>query len=124
MDKHIVKYIEFYNNTDLPVMIDSWIDGSNILYSQKIEPYEKKQIHSSVGEWHLHTMFPNIKDYLIWKSKGLENYNTIGKFRSQACAQNKYSWLEHDLFICTYTEDIDITENKPKKSELELLKSL
>ena len=37
-----IKYIYFHNNTDLPLMISSWVDGSNTLKSAKITPTKKK----------------------------------------------------------------------------------
>lgn len=111
-----IKYIYFHNNTDLPIMIDSWIDGSNKLQHMKINPNEKKIIHSSVGEWHLNTMFESMNDRIIWEEKGfnLTRYITIGKFRSNRSASGNYSWLEDDLFECIYMENNHDNNNEIK----------
>lgn len=108
-----IKYSHFHNNTDLPIMINSWIDGSNKLQYIKISPYEKRIIHSSVGEWHLNTMFDSLEDRRIWEDKGfnLARYITIGKFRSNRSASGNYSWMEDDIFECIYTELIDDFKN-------------
>lgn len=102
---NINKYINFYNNTDLPIMIDSWIDGSNVLKCLRVGPREKLVIHSSVGEWHLNAMFESADDRKMWKDKGLDECINIGKFRSNPCASGNYSWLDYeDIFECKYYE--------------------
>ena len=112
-----MKYINFQNSTDLPVMIDAWVDNSNMLHSIKINPNEKKLIHSSVGEWHLHAMFHEEEDTKLWKEKELQKYVcSIGKFRSIPCASGNYSWLEwDDVFECNYVEQ---QENSAKATIL------
>jgi hypothetical protein len=103
-----IKYINFHNDTELPLMIDSWIDGSNVLYCRKIEAGQKLVVHSSVGEWHLHIMFPNNEDYNLWVQNEPEftkyRSSIIGKFSSCPCASGDYSWMEYDeLFQCEYS---------------------
>ena len=101
----VTKYINFHNNTDLPIMIDSWIDGSNSLKCLKINAGEKLVIHSSVGEWHVNSMFDDDDDWNQWKEYGLEKYINLGKFRSDPCAMNNYSWMEwQDIFNCVYSK--------------------
>jgi len=99
------KYIYFHNDTDLPIMIDSWVDGSNTSKCLRIEPREKLVIHSSVGEWYLNA-FLNPKDRKLWdENEQLKHVFLIGKFRSHPCSQGNYSWLEYDnLFDCIYSE--------------------
>lgn len=104
-----IKYIHFHNDTELPLMMDSWIDGSNKLYIRKIEAGQKVIVHSSVGEWHLNIMFPNNEDFEIWVQKEPEfiRHRTfiLGKFRSRPCASGNYSWMEYDEpFHCEYSE--------------------
>jgi len=100
-----IKYMTFYNNTDLPVLLSSWKDRSSILSEERIGPQEKKVIHSSVGEWHLSSMFERGGDREAWKNAGLENHLIIGKFRSQPCISGNYSWMEYDKpFDCIYSE--------------------
>ena len=100
-----IKYIHFVNGTDLPVLLDSWVDGSNTLKTIRIEPFESRIVHSSVGEWHMNAMFYNETDNFAWKGRGLGKYNpNIGKFRSAPCAMGHYSWMEYDHFVCEYTD--------------------
>jgi len=100
-----IKYIHFVNNTDLPIMIDSWIDGSNDFQCLRIAPREKCIIHSSVGEWHINAMLYE-EDRKIWdENEILKRILNIGKFRSKPCAKGNYSWLYyHGLFNCVYSE--------------------
>ena len=98
-------YIHFHNDTDLPVIIDSFVDNSNILQHFRIGPREKFLLHSSVGEWHVNAML-NKEDRKIWDDNpNLKHVILIGKFRSDPCARGNYSWLEYDnLYSCIYTE--------------------
>lgn len=109
------KYVYFHNDTELPVMIDSWITGSNTLYCRKIEAGERKMIHSSVGGWHMNIMFPDNNEYELWKEKEpkFTKYSSIlGKFRCEPFASGKYSWMEYDEpFHCEYTV-LEPHENK------------
>ena len=97
------KYILFHNDTDVPIVADSWMDGSNILQYIKIEPRQKLVIHSSVGEWHLNGMLYG-EDKKLWDDKGLRKHILVGKFWSDPCASGNYSWMEHDVFKCEYSK--------------------
>uniref|UniRef100_A0A6C0ASD1 Uncharacterized protein n=1 Tax=viral metagenome TaxID=1070528 RepID=A0A6C0ASD1_9ZZZZ len=99
------KFILFHNDTDIPIVVDSWVDGSNILQYLKIQPREKLVIHSSVGEWHLNGMLYG-EDRKLWDDKGLQKYVLVGKFRSDPCAYGDYSWMEYDdnVFKCEYSK--------------------
>jgi hypothetical protein len=106
MDDYYIKQIHFHNTTELPVMIDSWVDGSNKFYSQRIGAGEKVLIHSSIGEWHIHSMFTDTEDRKLWVENGLGKYLLIGKFRSKPCASGNYAWMEwDDYFECIYSEN-------------------
>jgi hypothetical protein len=100
-----IKYIHFVNNTDLPLMIDSWVDSSNVLQYIKINPREKVVLHSSVGEWHMNAMLCGEERKLWDDNKNLKCVVLIGKFRSRPCSQGEYSWLDwDDKFDCVYSE--------------------
>lgn len=100
-----IKYIHFHNDSDLPIIIDSWVDGSNVLHCFRIEAREKRILHSSVGEWHINAMFKNVEDREKWEENGLKRFVIIGKFRSNPCAQGDYVWLDYDEpFKCEYSE--------------------
>jgi hypothetical protein len=115
MSFRTTKFILFHNDTDLPVMVDSWVDGSNILKCLKIQPREKLVIHSSVGEWHLNGMLYG-EDRKLWDDKGLTKYTLVGKFRSDPCAYGNYSWMEYEdnVFNCKYSK-LDNYEDKRVK---------
>jgi len=109
MPGETMKYIQFYNTTDLPVLIDAWntpaYSSVSKLTTTRIEPFESKIVHSSVGEWHMNAMFYNEADNSAWKGRGLGKYDTsIGKFRSDPCAMGNYSWMEYKHFMCEYTD--------------------
>jgi hypothetical protein len=100
-----IKYIYFENKTDLPVQIGSWVDGSNTMKMVRIGPGEKWMLHSSVGEWHMDSMFEDSTDRDLWAVAGLKHHHIIGKFRSEPCASGDYSWLEYrGPFECTYNK--------------------
>ena len=105
MDK-TTKYINFHNDSDFPVMIDSWVDGSNALKCFRVGSREKLIIHSSVGEWHINAMLTNKEDRKLWDdNEKLKKVTLIGKFRSDPCAMGKYSWMEYNgLYDCIYSE--------------------
>ena len=107
----IIKYIYFENKTDLPLQISCWVDGSNKLEMMRLGPKESTILHSSVGEWHIDSMFTCPKDRKLWTDKGLKNHLIIGKIRSQPCIQGNYAWMEYDQpFGCIYTKN----DNEPK----------
>jgi hypothetical protein len=112
------KYIHFHNDTDLPIAVEGWVSTSYSLSTLKgltVQSGEKLIVHSSVGEWHLNTMFQNAEDREMWKKKGLGDYKylNIGKFRSDPCASGNYSWMEYDdsPFECVYSEFDEPVEN-------------
>jgi len=100
-----IKYIYFQNDTDLPLQISRWTTGSNMLKTTRIGPKEKQLLHSSVGEWHMDSMFSEGDDRNAWTNAGLSKHHIIGKFRSNPCASGDYSWMEYyEPFDCVYTE--------------------
>jgi hypothetical protein len=93
-------------------MIEAWVDGSCQLQRKKINAGEKYIVNSSVGEWHLNSMFSNTKDYNDWteyfgkNSVGFTKYALVGKFRSKPCAWGNYSWMEYEEpFECVYSKE-------------------
>ena len=111
--KETIKYINFYNDSERPLNIDSWIDGSNVLKTITVEPGQKLIIHSSEGEWYLHSMLQSEKKREIWRQKGLDKVFIIGKFRSQPCYLGNYVWLDYSsMFECVYSELLDDVDNE------------
>jgi hypothetical protein len=96
-------YIKFYNNTDLPVLVTAWISHKTL--QTRVGPQEVFILYSTVGEWHLDSMFTNKEDRKLWIKAGLEKHHSIGKFRSDPCASGDYSWMDYDEpFDCIYSE--------------------
>lgn len=104
VDQKVDEYIHFHNATPFPVMIDTWINTK--LESFKVPPHHLILLTSSVGEWHMNTLFPNRKDRELWdQHKGLRHFTQIGKFRNKPCAQGNYAWMEYEKpFHCMYSE--------------------
>jgi hypothetical protein len=100
-------YIRFRNDTDLPILIHAWVKGSNTLDHCRVGPKTNILLHSSVGEWHMDSMFDALtEDRQLWIDAGLEKHLIIGKFRSSPCARGDYSWMEYDEpFECVYSYD-------------------
>lgn len=106
------KYIYFYNNTHLPIMLESWVDNSCQLKRSKINPGEKRLVHSSVGEWHLSSIFKEGKDNNEWtecfgkNEMGYTKYAFIGKFTTKPCYFGNYSWMDYEEpFQCVYSRE-------------------
>lgn len=113
--------IEFYNNTNLPIMLETWKDISSGLsqtFDICIDSGSKQQIYSSTGEWKLHTMFNNSEHNDLWSNYIYDKYinkeinsktmmsSYLGKFRNKPCASGDYSWLD------TYLFDVEFKNNQ------------
>ena len=97
-------YIEFHNNTELPINVNSWVNGSRMLECWKVNPGEKRIVPSSVGEWYLDSMFEDLSQRQIWIEKGFDQYFSIGKIRSSPCSRGNYSFMEYlEPFECIFT---------------------
>ena len=100
------EYVYFYNDTYLPVIVDGWkqtLPGLSSLVSTKVEPLQTILVHSSAGEWHMHSMFLSDEDKVLWK--GFEKYYILGKFWSKPSIMGEYSSMEFvEPFYCTYDE--------------------
>jgi hypothetical protein len=90
--KKTIKYINFHNNTNQCVILETWIevmDGLSSFKSKTISPGEKLIIHSSVGEWFIND----------------DKYCYIGKFTANPSFSGNYSWIENENVIqCVYSE--------------------
>jgi hypothetical protein len=110
------KYVNFHNSSELPIMVDSWIDGSNSFRSLRVGPQEKLVIHSSVGEWHVNSMLVDEADYKPWREGALKWYVNLGKFRSDPCASGNYSWMEWEhIFDCVYSKCDPVLDPRTKE---------
>jgi hypothetical protein len=100
----VTEHIKFLNNTDLPINVGGFQNGT--FEEVRVGPGEETVLYSTVGEWHLDSMFYNDEDSKIWKDRGLQKYHVVGKFRSNPCILGNHSWMEYDdgVFDCVYTE--------------------
>uniref|UniRef100_A0A6C0B0I8 Uncharacterized protein n=1 Tax=viral metagenome TaxID=1070528 RepID=A0A6C0B0I8_9ZZZZ len=97
--------IDFFNYSEFSVMLDFWIKDSNRLQSLLVKSCETCHLKSSIGEWHIHSMFPTeYKEHRIpWIERGFGEHRYIGKFRSDPCASGNYSWMDDaQVFSCVY----------------------
>ena len=103
----------FQNNTDLPIVVETWVKESDCL-SRLIDicilPSEKKEIKSLTGEWNIHRMFSENKNNNIWDDYITTTSQTIplylGKFRNQKAYNNEHIWVDTDLFSLKETDSI------------------
>jgi len=91
-----MSFILFNNDTDLPIVVDTWINTS--LESFLIEPRENIKLESSTGEWYIHSM---LDDRSEWIKNNLQNYLNIGKFWVQPSAMGERSSMDYpNKFVC------------------------
>jgi len=94
--------IHFINSTDVPVMVEGWVD--NTLERVRVAPREKLIIFSNTGVWHLNAML-NKEDRKLWdENENIKHIILIGDFRSECCLSGNYSWMEQDGVDCVYSE--------------------
>ena len=104
MNNPIQKNIYFKNDLDIPIMLDSWRDGSNKLHMIRVGSKETVIATSGMGYWYLNSMLKDPIDRQQWVDAGYKDYVSLGNFSSMPCAQGNYSWLEHpNIFKCEYT---------------------
>lgn len=100
--------IYFSNLTNLPIMIDHWMNqsttGLSKLESMRIGPREKVIIKSSVDNWNINAMFTEYEDRELWKNNGLSDIIQIGSFSSTPCANGSYICMKTDHFRCVYSK--------------------
>ena len=105
----------FQNNTDLPIVVESWIkvkDGLSQLIDICILSHESKEIKSLTGEWKIHRMFSETENNDIWNeflkstNKSIPIY--LGSFRNHKAYNGEYIWVDTDLFTLKETGSIFI----------------
>jgi hypothetical protein len=125
-----MKMIKFINETDLPIIIETWADtgiyGLSTFIKINVSPMEdvilyEKDEHdknqclytncSLTGEWIINSLYCiHEKEYQIWKDKGYRVMENIGKFRSESCILGNNTWTNTDLFELNYLKKSN-TEN-------------
>lgn len=104
--------IYFQNNTELPIVVETWIKVTNDL-SRLIDicilPNETTEIKSLTGEWKIHRMFSETENSELWNEFTKINKNIplyLGKFRNQKAVNDEHIWMDTDLFCLTEKENI------------------
>jgi hypothetical protein len=125
-----MKMIKFINETDLPVIIETWANTGiyglstfikiNVSEMEEVILYEKDKEnendysstnYSLTGEWIVNSLYCIYeKEYQIWKDKGYTVMERIGKFRSESCMMGNNTWTNTDLFELNYLKNSN-TEN-------------
>ena len=118
-----MKTIIFKNETDLPVLIGTWVDTGihglskfvettvpgkkeEIFYEKDTEKTESSKKISLTGEWIVNSMFRrDDANYQIWKENSCEMIDNIGKFRSQSCFSGNNVWTNTSMFQLYYIKN-------------------
>jgi hypothetical protein len=103
----------FYNNTTLPVFVESWINKNELttMAGITVEPGKTNQISSITGEWYIHNLLPDMSHFKLWKEAGYRSIGCIGKFRDEISYDNQYSWMDYDEFDVKLTNGIYVFSN-------------
>jgi len=120
-----MKMIKFINETDLPIIIETWANTGiyglstfiriNVSGMEEITLYENDEEnkndylytnYSLTGEWIVSSLYcTHEKEYQIWKDKGYTVIERIGKFRSESCIMGNNTWTNTDLFELNYIKN-------------------
>jgi len=104
----------FQNNTDLPIVIETWIkitDGLSKLTDMCILPHETKEITSLTGEWKIHRMFSEKENTDLWNDYMQQTIMIplyLGKFRNHKAYNDEYIWIDTELFSLKEKDNIFI----------------
>lgn len=103
----------FYNDTTLPVIVESWINKNELttMSGVIVEPGKTNQISSNTGEWYLHNLLDDMSHFKLWKDAGYCSIGCIGKFRDELAYDNKYSWMEYEEFNVKLINGIYVFSN-------------
>jgi hypothetical protein len=118
-----MKTIIFKNESDLPVLIGTWVETDiyglsefvettvpgkkeEIFYEKATDKPENSKKFSLTGEWIVSSMFRrDDANYQIWKENGYEMIENIGKFRSQSCFSGNNVWTNTSRFQLYYIKN-------------------
>lgn len=100
--------ILFVNNTNLPILVESWNRLSNNflkLQNVCVNASEEKMIYSATKEWYLTNYFYDKEIIEQWKGHNFKVGYKIGKFRSVPSYNGEYAWLDDDTFKILYDDN-------------------
>lgn len=100
-------YILFKNMSNLPIMVDCWVNkssGISIMKSVCVAENEECILPSNIGEWYVHRMLYDHSMIDKWKKDDTMKKCplVIGKFHSYSTENGKYASLDTDLFTMIY----------------------
>jgi len=117
MSKTATDTMIFVNNTDLPIIVSSWINKSSGLSEYKdvtILSKTTQTVYSDVGEWIISSEFWNKEQNDQWKNEGLSQYGRIAKFRNKPCAWGDYTWnFTEESFLLEHADGVITWSRKP-----------
>jgi hypothetical protein len=85
--------IIFKNNTDLPILVRTWIEpmkGIRIMNHVYCSPHTIMEIYSKDDEWYIDNLFGEKKDFDAWNDKGYKIRGHLGKIQLQPL-HNRYT---------------------------------
>lgn len=112
------KSMIFVNNTDLPIIICSWMEkipGLSEYKDKTILANTRETVYSDVGEWIISSQFWNKEQNDEWQSEGLEQDCRIAKFRNTPCAIGNYTWnYIEESFVLEHNDGVITWSRKPE----------
>jgi hypothetical protein len=89
-----------YNNTTLPVVVESWINKSELttMIGITVKPDETVEVPSITGEWYLHNLLQDSSQFKMWEDAGYNSIGRLGKFRDKPAYDRQISWMDYDEF--------------------------
>jgi hypothetical protein len=91
--------IIFYNNTNIPVSLETWqrkLRGLSVYNDICVKKGESVTMESNTGEWFITTYIYGTELQEQVKSAGHQLGMDIGKFRDNPCYRGDYAWLDDD----------------------------
>ena len=98
-DKNEHHSIIFYNNTNIPVSLETWqrkLRGLSVYNDICVKKGESVTMESNTGEWFITTYIYGTELKEQVKSAGHKLGMDIGKFRDNPCYRGDYAWLSDD----------------------------
>jgi hypothetical protein len=91
--------ITFYNNTNIPVSLETWQRkcwGLSVYNDICVKKGETINMDSNIGEWFITTYVYGDELQQQIKLAGYEVGLEIGTFRDKPCIKGDYVWLDDD----------------------------
>lgn len=102
--------MQFFNNTELPITVSSWMKKSTGL-SQYIDttilPNTIVTVYSDVDEWIIGSIFYKKEFDDKWKKENLPQLSRLAKFTNKSSISGNYTWnFIESHFVLEYKDNI------------------